>query len=114
MLASASCGAGRCRSKVARTRARASCAVSWPPSKAARPRRPKRPASNMFGGRRRQQRQVFSRSIEETRMTKMVTFNRPDGNSVEGYLAEPAAGGNAPAMVVIQEWWGLDAEIKGV
>jgi carboxymethylenebutenolidase len=47
-------------------------------------------------------------------MTKMVTFNRPDGKSVEGYLAEPAAGGNAPAMVVIQEWWGLDAEIKGV
>lgn len=47
-------------------------------------------------------------------MAKMVTFNRPDGKSVNGYLAEPAAGGNAPAMVVIQEWWGLDAEIKGV
>ncbi len=47
-------------------------------------------------------------------MAKMVTFNRPDGKSVNGYLAEPAAGGNAAAMVVIQEWWGLDAEIKGV
>jgi carboxymethylenebutenolidase len=47
-------------------------------------------------------------------MAKMVTFNRPDGKSVDGYLAEPAAGGNAPAMVVIQEWWGLDAQIKGV
>jgi len=47
-------------------------------------------------------------------MAKMVTFNRPDGKSVNGYLAEPAAGGNAPGMVVIQEWWGLDAEIKGV
>src|SRR5688572_3321202 len=47
-------------------------------------------------------------------MAKMVTFNRPDGKSVNGYLAEPAAGGNAPAMVVIQEWWGLDAEIRGV
>jgi carboxymethylenebutenolidase len=47
-------------------------------------------------------------------MAKMVTFNRPDGKSVNGYLAEPAAGGNAPAMVVIQEWWGMDAEIKGV
>jgi carboxymethylenebutenolidase len=47
-------------------------------------------------------------------MAKMVTFNRPDGKSVNGYLAEPAGGGNAPGMVVIQEWWGLDAEIKGV
>ena len=47
-------------------------------------------------------------------MAKMVTFNRPDGKSVDGYLAEPAAGGNAPGMVVIQEWWGLDAQIKGV
>ena len=47
-------------------------------------------------------------------MAKMVTFNRPDDKSVNGYLAEPAAGGNAPGIVVIQEWWGLDAEIKGV
>jgi len=47
-------------------------------------------------------------------MANMVTFNRPDGKSVNGYLAEPAAGGNAPGMVVIQEWWGMDAEIKGV
>jgi carboxymethylenebutenolidase len=47
-------------------------------------------------------------------MAKMVTFNRPDGKNVYGYLAEPAAGGNAPGMVVVQEWWGLDAEIKGV
>jgi len=47
-------------------------------------------------------------------MAKMVTFNRPDGKSVNGYLAEPAAGGDAPGMVVIQEWWGMDAEIKGV
>ena len=47
-------------------------------------------------------------------MANMVTFNRPDGKSVNGYLVEPAAGGNAPAMVVIQEWWGLDAQIKGV
>ncbi len=48
-------------------------------------------------------------------MANMVTFNRPDGKSVNGYLAEPAAAGsNPPGMVVIQEWWGMDAEIKGV
>jgi carboxymethylenebutenolidase len=47
-------------------------------------------------------------------MAKTVTFNRPDGKTVNGYLSEPAAGTNAPAMVVIQEWWGLNDEIKGV
>src|SRR3954462_1091255 len=47
-------------------------------------------------------------------MGKMVEFKRPDGKSVNGYLAEPAAGSKAPAMVVIQEWWGLQDQIKGV
>src|SRR3954471_24632615 len=47
-------------------------------------------------------------------MAKTVTFIRPDGKSVNGYLAEPAAGANANAIVVIQEWWGLNEEIKGV
>jgi carboxymethylenebutenolidase len=47
-------------------------------------------------------------------MATTVTFKRPDGKSVNGYLAEPPGGANAPAMVVIQEWWGLDEEIKGV
>jgi carboxymethylenebutenolidase len=47
-------------------------------------------------------------------MGKMVSFNRPDGKSVNGYLAEPAAGSKAPGMVVLQEWWGLNDQIKGV
>jgi carboxymethylenebutenolidase len=47
-------------------------------------------------------------------MGKMVSFKRPDGKSVNGYLAEPAAGASAPGMVVIQEWWGLTDQIKGV
>jgi carboxymethylenebutenolidase len=47
-------------------------------------------------------------------MAKTLTFNRPDGKTVGGYLAEPAAGASAPAMVVIQEWWGMNDEIKGV
>ncbi len=46
-------------------------------------------------------------------MGNMVQFNRPDGKSVSGYLAEPAQA-NAPAIVVIQEWWGLNAQIRGV
>jgi carboxymethylenebutenolidase len=46
-------------------------------------------------------------------MGTLVNFNRPDGKSVQGYLAEPAVA-NAPAIVVIQEWWGLNDQIKGV
>ena len=51
-------------------------------------------------------------------MGHMVSFQRPDGKAVQGYLAEPASladgGANAPAIVVIQEWWGLNAQIRGV
>ncbi len=45
-------------------------------------------------------------------MGQMTTYKRPDGKSVPGYLAESAAGG--PGIVVIQEWWGLNDQIKGV
>ena len=47
-------------------------------------------------------------------MGKMIEYKRPDGKSVNGYLAEPQGGSKAPAMVVIQEWWGLNDQIKGV
>jgi carboxymethylenebutenolidase len=43
----------------------------------------------------------------------MITFKRPDGKDCSGFYAEPKAGKNAPAMVVIQEWWGLNDQIKG-
>src|SRR5215470_19298338 len=44
----------------------------------------------------------------------MITFKRPDGKECSGYYVEPKAGNRAPAMVVIQEWWGLNDQIKGV
>jgi len=47
-------------------------------------------------------------------MGNMVSFNRPDGQRVQGYLAEPAQAAGAPAIVVIQEWWGLNGQIRGV
>jgi len=47
-------------------------------------------------------------------MGTMVNFKRPDGQTVQGYLAEPAQAAGAPAIVVIQEWWGLNAQIRGV
>ena len=45
-------------------------------------------------------------------MGTTVTFTRPDGARVQGYLAEAGAAG--PAVVVIQEWWGLNDQIRGV
>ena len=42
-----------------------------------------------------------------------ITFKRPDGKEAKGYLAN-AARGNAPGVVVIQEWWGLSENIKGL
>ena len=47
-------------------------------------------------------------------MGKMTSYTRPDGKSVSGYLADPAQGTKAPGVVVIQEWWGLTDQIKGV
>ncbi len=43
-----------------------------------------------------------------------ITFTRPDGKECSGYYVEPKAGKNAPGLVVIQEWWGLNDQIKGV
>lgn len=44
----------------------------------------------------------------------MIQFTRPDGKTVNGYLVEPPNKPNAPGVVVIQEWWGLDDQIKAV
>ncbi len=42
-----------------------------------------------------------------------VTFRRPDGRDVQGYLSEPQQAAGATAVVVIQEWWGVNAQIRG-
>jgi carboxymethylenebutenolidase len=48
-------------------------------------------------------------------MGKTVAFHRPDGKELNGYLAEPAGAATvAPAIVVIQEWWGVNDQIRGV
>ena len=45
-------------------------------------------------------------------MGSMIDFKRPDGSTCKGYIAE--AGQGKPGIVVIQEWWGLNDQIKGV
>ena len=47
-------------------------------------------------------------------MATTVTFKRPDGQTIQGYLAEPEFVAGAAAVVVIQEWWGINEQIRGV
>ena len=44
---------------------------------------------------------------------KLQTAGRPDGQTVAGDLTEPANAVAAPGIVVMQEWWGLNDQIKG-
>jgi carboxymethylenebutenolidase len=46
-------------------------------------------------------------------MGTRITFKRPDGKDATGYLAKPGRA-DAPGLVVIQEWWGLQAQIEGI
>jgi len=46
-------------------------------------------------------------------MGTSISFRRPDGKEATGYLAK-AGRANAPGVVVIQEWWGLQDQIKGI
>lgn len=44
-----------------------------------------------------------------------VTYGTIDGRPLKGYMARPATGGrNAPAIIVVHEWWGLNDNIKSV
>jgi carboxymethylenebutenolidase len=45
-------------------------------------------------------------------MGEMVKF-ASNGGTAEGYLARPASG-KGPGVIVIQEWWGLNDNIKGI
>src|SRR5436190_15376264 len=45
-------------------------------------------------------------------MGDMVTF-KSNGGTAGGYLASPGSG-TGPGVIVIQEWWGLIDQVKGV
>jgi carboxymethylenebutenolidase len=46
-------------------------------------------------------------------MGKMISFPRTDGKAARGHLSE-AKQARPPGVVVIQEWWGLQGQIKAV
>src|SRR5258706_2109967 len=45
-------------------------------------------------------------------MGDMVEFTS-NGDTAGGYLALPASG-SGPGVIVVQEWWGLNSQMKGV
>ncbi|MBZ5533501.1 MAG: dienelactone hydrolase family protein [Acidobacteriia bacterium] len=45
-------------------------------------------------------------------MGNIIQFKRPDGKTCPGYLASAKGDAGAPGFVVIQEWWGLNPQIK--
>jgi carboxymethylenebutenolidase len=51
----------------------------------------------------------LKRKIMET----AITFKRTDGKEAKGHLANTAHS-DAPGIVVIQEWWGLQDQIRGM
>ena len=42
---------------------------------------------------------------------KMVSY-KSDGETISGFLVTPEGKGPFPAIIVIQEWWGLNGQIK--
>ena len=46
-------------------------------------------------------------------MGTRISFPRVDGKKAEGYLAK-AGHDHAPGVIVIQEWWGLQDQIRGI
>jgi carboxymethylenebutenolidase len=46
-------------------------------------------------------------------MGTRITFKRADGKDTAGYLAKSTRP-DAPGVIVIQEWWGLQDQIRGI
>ena len=46
-------------------------------------------------------------------MGTAIRFARADGKEANGYLAN-AANSDAPGIVEVQEWWGLQDQVRGM
>src|ERR1700739_2406234 len=53
------------------------------------------------------------RNHPEEPMGTSISFKPPEGKDASGYLVN-ASRGDAPGVIVIQEWWGLSEQIKGL
>lgn len=58
---------------------------------------------------------AVSRPVRGAIDTQTVTYTTIDGKPVRGFLARPAGGRkDAPGIVVVHEWWGLNDNIRAV
>jgi carboxymethylenebutenolidase len=46
--------------------------------------------------------------------TGIVTYPAEDGTELMGYIAHQTGASSQPGVIVLQEWWGVDAHIKDV
>jgi carboxymethylenebutenolidase len=51
---------------------------------------------------------------EPKSMTTRVEFKSKNGQTEHGELAEPSGNAKAPALIVIQEWWGVNDHIRSL
>lgn len=47
-------------------------------------------------------------------MTTTVTFTTKSGGTASGLLVEPSGTNKAPALVLIQEWWGINDHMRSL
>lgn len=45
-------------------------------------------------------------------MPTRVRYQSPSGRNVEGELATPSGGERSPALILVQEWWGVNDNIR--
>ncbi|GIV70006.1 dienelactone hydrolase family protein [Caldilinea sp.] len=55
-----------------------------------------------------------SMTTEEGLVAGRVEYPGPDGETLSGYWARPQGEGSWPAVVVLQEWWGVNEHIMDV
>ncbi len=55
-----------------------------------------------------------SMTTEEGLIAEMANYPGAGGETLMGYVARPTDGEPRPAVIVIQEWWGLNEHIKDV
>lgn len=53
-------------------------------------------------------------AVTDGLITESVEYPDADGETLMGYLARPEGGEALPAIVVLQEWWGLNEHIEDV
>lgn len=47
-------------------------------------------------------------------MGEMIEVARPDGGKLSAWFVPSSAGAKSPGFVMIQEWWGLNEQMKGL